>query len=425
MSDRNSVITLPARNIPVVDGADVLVVGGGPAGIGAALAAARSGAKTTLIEHYGFLGGLWTAGMLNPILDHREKGGIIQEIVDRLGQDGKITPKFRFDNEYMKYFLDCLMAESGVDLRMYRLAVDVIRDGEQIRGIVTESKSGTEAFLAKTVIDCTGDGDVCAQAEVPFTKGREDGLMQSMTLFFMLSNVKFEQKGTYHVYDLLKEASEKHDLDYYIPYRQPSFFDIPIKDHAVVQLTHMNGYDGTNADDLTKAGIEGRQQTHEAVDIMSKYIPELRDVELISTAPQVGVRESRHIEGRYILKEEDLLDGREFDDGICWVRFNIDIHGPMPSQTSGTVEIEGKRVRPYQIPYRCLLPANRENLLMAGQCISATSRAHSSLRVTGDCVAMGQAAGTAAAMAVKKGIAPSQLAPNMLIQQLRNDGIYI
>ncbi len=422
---KRDIITLPARDIPVIDRTDVLVVGGGPSGIGAALAAARSGAKTTLVEHQGFLGGLWTAGMLNPILDHREKGGIVQEILDRLKQDGKFTPRSRFDNEYMKYFLECLLLGAGVDLRMYRLCVDVISEGEQVRGIVTESKSGTEAFLAKTVIDCTGDGDVCAQAGVPFSKGREDGLMQSMTLFFMLSNVKFSQKGTYHVYDLLKEASEKYDLNYHIPYRQPSFFDVPLEDHAVVQLTHMNGYDGTNADDLTAAAIEGRKQTHEAVNVMTNYIPELKGVELVATAPHVGVRESRHIQGRYQLKEGDLLDGRQFDDGICWVRFNIDIHGPELSPTSGTIEIEGKRVKPYQIPYRSLLPANRENLLMAGQCISGTSRAHSSFRVTGDCVAMGQAAGTAAAMAVKEGTAPSQLDAKLLVRQLQDDGVKI
>jgi hypothetical protein len=304
--------------------------------------------------------------------------------------------------------------------------VEPICDGDEARGLVTESKSGREAFLAKVVIDCTGDGDICARAGVPFTKGREaDELMQSMTLFFMLSNVKFKQTDTYQIYDLLKEANNKHNLSYSIPYRQPSFFEVPTKEHAVVQLTHMNGYDGTNADDLSRAEIEGRKQTHEVVNVMANYVPELADVELVATATQVGVRETRHIQGRYQLKEADLLNGRQFEDGICWVRFSIDIHGPKLSPKSGTIEIEGKKVKPYQIPYRSLLPVKQENLLMAGRCISGTSRAHASFRVTGDCVAMGQAAGTAAALAVKERIFPSQLKPTQLIKQLRKDGVRI
>jgi len=416
----------PSRSIPVIDRTDVLVAGGGPAGIGAASAAARLGVKTTLVEHYGFLGGLWTAGMLNPILDSQRKGGIVSEIVECLQTDGKLVSGTRFDNEYMKYLLDSLMLQADVDIRMHRLIVDTICDGNEVRGIVTESKSGREAFLAKVVIDCTGDGDVCARAGVPFTKGREeDGLMQSMTLFFMLSNVKFKQQGTYQVYELLKNAADKYNLNYSVPYRQPSFFEIPIRNHAVVQLTHMNCYDGTDADDLTKAAIEGRRQTHEAVNVMTNYVPEFADVELVATATQMGVRETRHIEGRYRLQEEDCLNGRQFEDGICWVRFSIDIHGPKPSLTSGTVEIEGRKVKPYQIPYRSLLPVNKENLLMAGRCISGTSKASASFRVTGDCVAMGQAAGTAAALAVKKQIIPSQVDAADLVEQLRKDGVQI
>jgi hypothetical protein len=422
------VVREPPRETPVVGETDVLVVGGGPAGVGAALAAARTGARTAIVEHYGFLGGMWTAGLLNPILDHRGKGGIVAELLDRLRTANKLTegPRANFDNEYLKVLLDRLMAEAGVEMRLYRSAVDAICDGDSVCGVVTESKSGREALLARVVIDCTGDGDVCARAGVPFTKGREeDGLMQSVTLFFLLSNVRYRQeRGDDDVYRLLARAVETHGLDYAIPYNRPSLFALTLPDHAVVQLSHMHGYDGTDADDLTRAIIEGREQIQEGVAVMARYVPELVGVELVSTAAQLGVRETRHIAGRYQLTEEDLLSGRRFEDGICVVRFNIDIHGVKPvAGTKRTIAIEGRAVEPYHIPYRALLPANRENLLMAGRCISGTSRAHASYRVTSDCVAMGQASGTAAALAVRAGVAPSALDSAVLVRQLVADGV--
>jgi hypothetical protein len=326
--------------------------------------------------------------------------------------------------------LDRMMAEAGVKVRLYRSAVETICDdalggvGDRVCGIVTESKSGREALLAETVIDCTGDGDVCARAGVPYRKGREeDGLMQSVTLFFMLANVRYRQMshGT-DVHDMLAQAAHENGIAYDVPYKTPSFFEQPLEGHTIVQLAHMFGCDGTNADDLTRAIVEGRQQAQDGVRVM-QYVPELAGVELVSTAAQLGVRETRHIEGRYRLQEEDLLSGRRFEDGICIVRFNIDIHAVRPAAGTGTIHIEGGKVKPYHIPYRSLLPVNREHLLMAGRCISGSSVAHASYRVTGDCVAMGQAAGTAAALALQQGVAPSQLDPAILVRQLKADGV--
>jgi hypothetical protein len=431
-------IVEPARELPVAGRSEVLVVGGGPAGVAAALAAARTGARTALVEQYGFLGGMWTAGLLNPILDHHEKGGMVQEIVERLRAVGKVVegPRANFDTEYMKYMLDRMMAEAGVEMRLYRSAVETICDdapggaGKRVCGVVTESKSGREALLAETVIDCTGDGDICARAGVPYTLGREaDGLMQSVTLFFMLANVRYmqERHGT-DIHDMLARAAQEQGLSadngrpYDVPYKTPSFFEQPLEGHTIVQLTHMVGCDGTNADDLTRATIEGRQQVQDGVRVMG-YVPELAGVELVSTAAQLGVRETRHIEGRYRLQEEDLLSGRRFADGICVVRFNIDIHAVRPAAGTETIHIEGGQVEPYHIPYRALLPVNREHLLMAGRCISGSSVAHASYRVTGDCVAMGQAAGTAAALALREGVPPSKLDPAVLVRQLEADGV--
>jgi len=176
-------------------------------------------------------------------------------------------------------------------------------------------------------------------------------------------------------------------------------------------------------DDLSEAIIAGRQQIQDGVRVMAEYVPELRGVKLVSTAAQLGVRETRHIAGRYRLEEADLRSGRRFDDGICVVRFVIDVHGVKPMAGTQTIEVRGEKVPPYHIPYRALLPVNRENLLMAGRCISGTSRAHASFRVTGDCLAMGQAAGTAAALSLQQGVAPSALDPSVLVQRLKADGV--
>jgi hypothetical protein len=319
-----------------------------------------------------------------------------------------------------------MMLEAGVEMRLHRSAVETIVDEgvaglPRVRGIVTESKSGREALLADVVIDCTGDGDVCARAGVPFVKGREsDGEMQSVTLFFMLANVRYRQSGAGRdIYKLLAQAVEAQGLDYVIPYRSPSFFALPLEHHAIVQIAHIHGIDGTNADDLTRAEIEARAQIQEAVAVM-QHVAAFEGVELMTSGPHIGVRETRHIQGRYRLEEDDLLSGRAFDDGICWTRFNIDIHGP---PEKGTVSVEGGRVKPYQIPYRALVAANREGLLMAGRCISGSSRAHASFRVTGDCIAMGQAAGTAAALAVRRGNPPSEVDAAALVAQLKADGV--
>jgi len=430
-SEKRKTIIEKERETPIIAEVDVLVVGGGPAGVGAALAAARNGAKTMLIERWGFLGGMWTAGLVNPLFDYKNKGGIIAELVSRLKARGAWkSHRFlnTFDPETMKFILDQMMEESGVTVLFYTLAVDVIVKDNQIKGVIIENKSGRQAILAKIVIDCTGDGDIAAKAGAPYEKGRrEDGLMQPMTLMFRLSNVTFHQEKWDQLYELMKEAV-KRGVKY--PWRTPSawIIHLPNKGDAVVQLTHIFKVDGTDAWDLTKAVIEGRKIVMDTVKLF-KNIPELESVALIDSAVSIGIRETRRIIGEYVLTLEDMIKGRKFDDGVLTCTFGIDIHEPDPKNVpplpEDLVSQKYPTIKPYQIPYRCLVPLKIDNLLVAGRCISGSHEAHASYRVTGDCIAMGQAAGTAAALCVKNGVTPRELDASLLRHTLKEQGVAI
>lgn len=380
---------------------DVIVCGAGPAGVGAAIGAAHRGCKVLLVEKYGFAGGMWTAGLINPVFDYQNKSGIMEEIVDNLKKEGQWGGFLDscFDYESMKLFLDRLLCEAGVTVLYHTLAVRAICDGKVMRGIITESKDGRRAYLAKTVIDCTGDGDIAAQAGAEFVVGREpDRKTQPMTLMFVLGNIRYMQNDAHELYRWMKQAVEESGSDYSIPFRIPVIIQLPNCDRAVVQLTHVRGVSGLSAADLTKAEMEARKQVADTVRFFKKHIPQLRDVELIYTASQIGVRETRRILGEYVLTKEDLLEGRTFDDSVATVSTCIDIHSP------DDIEQHIIPIKPTQIPYRCLIVKGFEGLLTAGRCISGTYDALAAYRVTGDCVALGEAAGRAAAEAVQKNI---------------------
>ncbi len=395
----------PASEVPVHAEVDVLVVGGGPAGVGAAVAAARAGMRTLLVERYGCLGGIWTAGLLNPYFDGSNKGGIPAEIIDRLhrhsGADAVrewhperfVATVFNF--ETMKYVLDRMAIEAGVDLLLYTYAVAAITENGDVRGVVVENKSGRSAVLASVVIDCTGDADVAYHAGCEYELGRlSDGQLQPMTLQFTVRGFDWPAKP----YDAVLRFNRPEDVAD-IPF--DSFAAVPVpgeRDTAAVMWTHMHGVDGTDAGDLTHAVLEGRRQVQRAMALLTNAREVLGEGRLVATAMQVGVRETRRVRGEYHLELDDLIEGRTFDDGICRVSFNVDIHVP------GGRNLEATPVRPYEIPYRCLVPLGVGHLLVAGRCISGSHEAHASYRVTGNCVAMGQAAGLAAAEAVRDGV---------------------
>lgn len=230
-----------------------------------------------------------------------------------------------------------------------------------------------------------------ADAGVPFNIGSaENGQCQAMTLMFLVGNIPTAYRNGAMIYENLKKAFDKAGKPDGVPFKMPFLISIPNSTFGVVQLTHMRGYNPISAASLTAAVMEGRDQVIEVVELLRQFDPDLKELELLQTAPMLGVRESRRIVGEYTLTADDLVSGVLFDDGITTAAFNIDIH-----DAEGTAQ-SCRGVKPYQIPYRCMIPKDIRGMLVAGRCISGTHEAMASYRVTGDCAAMGEAAGYAA-----------------------------
>lgn len=420
---------------------DVLVVGSGPAGIGAAIASARMGAETLLVEKYGFVGGNMTVAMVNPMFTFHDINGrqvingIAGEFVSRMVEDGvsaghvtdmtfdnaSMTP---FDPEGCKVLLFKMLEESGVRILLHTLVVDTLVEDEGVKAVVLESKSGRQAICPRYIIDCSADADVAVSAGASYIAGRkEDGAMQPVTLYFRIggvNNVELRQwmKENRNLLkddptdkeidsqkaiaflglnELIKKAVETGELDDDVAPRI-LMYELPHGQFSV-NTTRLQNIDGTNTEDLTRAEILLRKQVIQIFHFLKKHIGGFDDSFIVDSGIQVGIRETRHIEGDYTLSENDILGGATFYDGIACGTFAIDIHPPYGKQQIFTGS--GKVV--YEIPYRCLLPVGLDNLLVAGRCISATHTAFGSIRVMATCMAMGQGAGTAAALIAKKG----------------------
>jgi len=411
---------------------DVLVCGGGPAGLGAALAASRSGAQTLLVEQHAMLGGLWTVGLLTPFFDATNKRGLSREIQNALAPAG-YEKLFREDLTYMYHvghlarLFDRLIVESGCGVQLHSLVGAPLMEGRQVVGVTVHSKSGDQPLRAKVVIDCTGDGDVAARAGCRYEMGRpEDGACQPATLFALVGGAPDETVRCDEITEAIAAAGSE------LTYAHPYLFSQPGSPGvALFMCNHLYRLDGTSAADLTRGEIEGRRLIVEAIDLLRRSgKPRFAKLHLIQFAGQIGIRETRRIRGHYYLTADEVFAGAQFDDGICDVTFNVDIHhmgGPRGTVRQGQGYrnvgyhddggqpvktergLDTKPVQPYQIPYRCLVPQDVEGLLVAGRCISGDHVAHASYRVTGDCAAMGEAAGVAAAMAARQECCPSQL----------------
>ena len=379
---------------------DVIVVGAGPAGCGAAIGAAREGMKTLIIDKNNCLGGMWTVGFMNPLFDYKNKDGIMAELVADL-QEANAWGGFRnisFHNEYMKQLLDTKMKEAGVEVLLNTTFSRVLREDKKVYGVVFENIEGRKAATAKIVIDCTGDGNVAADAGCEFMIGDHGDYTkcQAMTLMFLVGNIPEKYKDGLMIFEKFNAVYEK--IGKPIPFNRPFLIPSPNSHYGVVQFTHMYDYDPLSAAELTAAAEEGRRQIIEVFEALTTYDEEFKDLDLITSANVLGVRESRRIVGEYILGDDDIFTGKQFYDGVAEVRFNVDIH---TKSNQGQI---CNRIIPYQIPFRCLIPKGYDGLLVAGRCISGNQNAMASYRVTGDCCKMGEAAGQGAAKSIREHI---------------------
>ncbi len=420
-----------ARNIPIVEEDEVIVCGGGPAGVAAALASARSGAKTRLLEVNGCIGGVWTAGALTLIIDAQNKPGIMREILqkleDRNASNTLPNGSVAYDTEKTKLLLEDLLLEAGVKIQLHTRVVGAVTDiNNRLSVIVTESKSGRQAWRAKSFVDCSGDGDLAAQAGCTYEFGQPGtGLTQPMSLIVLLTGVTTDGIAPFIRGDAepRKLGNPKKNLLAEFKragvdpsYGGPTIFRVRDGLYAMM-ANHEYGTLSIDAAHVTDATLQARREVHRLVNSLRKLGGRWANLEIVATAEQIGTREGRRILGRYYVTSEDLKKGARFDDGICHVRFGIDVHSTNPDKTKA-IEKKPFKSKPYDIPLRALIARDVTGLMMAGRCISGDFIAHSSYRVTGNAVAMGEAAGVASAIAATTEKLPHEVPFSSVSKQL-------
>ena len=411
--------SLEIKDVPVLARTEVLVVGSGTAGIAAAVASARTGARTMIVERYGCLGGALTVSNVSSYSFSVNKfpeslSGIPKEIDERCRAYGAFAPDYRgsgifVDAELYKCILDEWMSEEGVDVLLHTTVIGAQVEEGVIKGVFCQSKSGIGIILAERFVDASGDADVSAYAGAPFEK-RDAKNMQPATVVFGISGVdneKFEahfrecQNVFSHVFTKAAEAGEWNS-----PKRGGAWKILtPEGDIKSLNLTLIREIDGTDVFDLTRAEIEGRRQIMHIIYLFRKYGKEigLGDCRLRAIAPQLGLRETRRIVGEYRLTEDDVRECRDFDDSIGRLISTIDLYGDLKSS------YRPEKSETFAVPYRALLPKTVDGLIVAGRCISSDDVSFGAVRLMVGCALTGQAAGTAAALSVKRGVAPREL----------------
>ncbi|PLR78687.1 FAD-dependent oxidoreductase [Bacillus sp. V3-13] len=439
---------------------DVVVAGGGPAGINAAIASGRAGASTLLTERYGFLGGMSTIALVYPWMTfHTQSGkqvikGIAQEIVDRLmacgGSPGHLRDTVGFTHTVTPYHPEKykllaleMLEEAGVDVLVHSFADKVEVQGSKITSIHLTTKSGPIPVSAKQYVDTTGDADIAYLSGAPCLKGREsDNKTQPMTMKFRMRGVDLAK---------VKEAMKANPENFYkktpiaeldvlpltgvqgfykewnasgVPINrdQVLFFAGPEEDEVLVNCTRVQGLDGTDVFDLSKGEKEGRKQVLMMAEFLQNKIPGFEKASISAVGSQIGIRETRRIEGLYTLTLEDAITGKKYRDTIALSGYPIDIHDPTGKGVQAN-DIEGDGS--YGIPFRCLVPKIIDNLLVGGRCISTTHEALATTRLSPSCMATGQAAGTAAALSIIDNVSPRDLDITRLRNYLIENGVVL
>lgn len=422
------------REVPVYKRFDVIVCGAGPAGICAAVAAARQGAKVALLERYGVPGGNLTCGHVGPILGMVGKGTMRDELMallevpdnDMIGRVG-----VAHDMQRAKTVLTEFIHHENIEVYLQTMVADALVEDRRITGVVISTKEGLLALEGKVVVDATGDGDVAAFAGCQIEKGREDGLMQPVTLEFTLDNVD-EDRGVICIGDVDDVAfNGQRFLDYCKQCAQKGMLPEHLaavrlhptvhKGERQVNTTQANGVDSTKIEDLYPAELALRGQIDTLIRFFRENLPGYENCKYIASGTTTGVRESRRVVGEYLITAEELAAGKRFDDVVVHrAEFIVDIHNPAGA---GQAEEKIQYVVPYDLPYGCFVPKGVDGLMTAGRCISGTHRAHASYRVMSICMAMGQAVGVAAALCARQGCQPRALDVKALQKELTALGV--
>ncbi len=448
------------QELPIYRSVDVVVVGAGPAGIGAAVAAARNGAKTLVFEAHGCIGGMGTSGMVSPFMTSYDAPcenmiirGVFEELVNRMVEiGGAVDPKgVRNEQPYASYFhighnnvtpFDPhafkligmrMLRESGAELLLQTQFVNVIKDGDRITGVVINNKDGLSVIEAKIVIDCSGDADVAARAGVNYIMGNEeDGNLQPASMFMRIADVDMDVVNAHMAEHsdeirpffgpfswIIKEFPEDWDN---FPRGEICIFADVTPGEFSINCSRILDIDATKAEHVTRATMIGQEQCQHIFQFMKKHAPGFENSRIIATADAIGIRETRHIEGEYKLTGDEVAACKVHEDAIACMATNMDTHNKDNPGGSFFIPKNGPF---FSVPYLCLVPKGISNLLVAGRAISADAIAGSAIRMMPSCMAFGQAAGTAAAMCAAQGIAPKNVDVQVLRKTLVEQGQFV
>lgn len=406
------------NQVPLIADVDVLVCGGGPAGLGASICAARQGVSVMVVEAQGCLGGIATSGMMSH-WGGRSSSKILKEICESTYEKAKDIG-WAHENgcgndaiyhDIQKIVLEEMIVKEGIEVLYYTLVCKAVVENDTVIGVIVENKSGRGFIRAKCVVDATGDGDVASSAGVQYFKGREsDGRMQPCTIMFKIGGVDYNRAVFPPSFETTIElprgeiqALGKEHLPF--PAGHVLLYAQPTPNTVCCNMTNAIEIDGTDAKSLTKGVLTCHSQIVPIIKFLREYVPGYENCWLMSSAPLIGIRETRHFEGVKSIEANDILEAKLHEDWVvrrAW--FNFDVHNLTGASLDKTgIQHEWKQQKDYSIPYGCLLPRTIEGLLLSGRNISGSHLAHSNFRIMSVCIALGEAAGAAASLAVKQG----------------------